>query len=174
VRTEGKDPQRDAVYDWEGEFRDWNRKTLSLSDVRAFVRTACAYYGVKPPSVHHHTGRAYAFTQGRKLSFPDWCMNPAVALHEAAHYIADQLFGNELQDHGETWLGIYLWLLEKAAVAPRKALTASMRLYKLKAKRMPPERARLASGKEPFLPAAVAEALRFPAHLYGPTPETER
>ncbi len=175
MRIEGKDPQKEAVYDWEGEYRDWNRKTLSLSDVRAFVHTACAYYGVPPLPVRHHTGRAYAFSSdggdsGKPyISVPDWCMNPAVALHEAAHYITDTLFGNELQAHGPTWLGVYLWLLERAAVAPRSALRASMRKYKLKAKKMPPWRANPGSKIVRALLRDDSSGPRFPLHLYGPT-----
>lgn len=58
--------------------------------------------------------------------------NVATAMHEAAHHIAWHLHGERIQDHGRTFLGIYLDLLVRAKVAPRVALEASARSYKLK------------------------------------------
>ena len=58
--------------------------------------------------------------------------NVATALHEAAHHIAWYLHGDRIQDHGRTFLGIYLDLLIRAKVAPRVALEASDRAHKLK------------------------------------------
>lgn len=72
-----------------------------------------------------------AYTCGSLISLPPWCMNEAIALHEAAHYITDRTYPRAA-DHGPTWLGVYLWLLEKAAVAPREALRATMRKHGLK------------------------------------------
>lgn len=124
-----KDPQREAVYEWEGEFADWNRQTLTLPAVRAYVRTACAKFGLPAPAVRSHKGKAmaYCMDDGSHMSFPDWCKNPAVALHEAAHYIADMLLGKRIQPHGPSWLGVYMWLLEEANVAPGEALRRSAR-----------------------------------------------
>lgn len=57
--------------------------------------------------------------------------NAATALHEAAHQIAFALYGESIQDHGPTWLGIYLDLLVRARVAPRVALEATLRSHGL-------------------------------------------
>lgn len=172
------DPQKEAVYDWEGEFLDWNRQTLTLPSVRSYVRTACAHYGLKAPSVHRHEGKAYAFSNGALVSFPDWCMNPAVALHEAAHYITDQLYGTSLQDHGKTWLGIYMWLLESAHIAPPEALRASARRYKLKwrviSPGQAPQREHLAIRIANALLHDGAKGRRFPRRPHGPIAETQQ
>lgn len=141
-----KDPQRDAVYDWEGEFRDWNRKTLPIRLVKKYVQDACAHYGLPAPTVKSHAGKAYAFYKpkddysGEVISFPAWCQNPAVALHEAAHYIVLHHFGKDVQDHGPIWLGVYLWLLQRAGIAPESALHPSARKWKLRWRHMPPTR----------------------------------
>lgn len=58
--------------------------------------------------------------------------NTATALHEAAHLIVSDLFGGNVQDHGPTFLGVYMWLLETAGVAPRTALHATAREHGLK------------------------------------------
>lgn len=134
------DPQKEAVYEWEGGFADWNRQTLTLSAVRAHVRTACAHYGLPPPAVRAHPGDTWAYSMGHVVSFPGWCKNMAVALHEAAHYICGKHCPNARHDHGPSWLGIYLWLLEEARVAPRAALCASARRHGLRWRRLPPER----------------------------------
>ena len=136
-----KDPQREAVYEWETEFRDWNRQTLTLQETRQYVKTACAYYGLEAPPVRPTEGKkewAYMMGDGAHMAFSEWCRNPAIALHESAHFITLKL-APTAADHGPTWLGIYMWLLAKAVVAPPEALAASARKYKLKWRHLPPE-----------------------------------
>jgi len=58
--------------------------------------------------------------------------NPQTALHEAAHWICWKLHGERIQDHGPTFLRVYLHLLVTYEVAPREALEASARKFKLK------------------------------------------
>jgi hypothetical protein len=138
------DPQRDKLYAWEARFRDWSRKTDSLKACRQYARTACAYYGIPPPSVRSHGGRAYSWSQadgnyaqintvrakGKShsvISFNrDRGLNVPTALHEAAHAIASVLLPWEMADHDPRFVGIYLWLLVKARIAPRAALEASL------------------------------------------------
>lgn len=64
--------------------------------------------------------------------------NMAVAMHEAAHHIVFKLCGWRVKDHGPTFLGVYLWLLEKSGVAPKAALHASARVFKLRWRDAPP------------------------------------
>jgi len=59
-------------------------------------------------------------------------LNVATALHEAAHCIAWHLHGERIQDHGPTFLRIYLDLLVRARVAPELALKATARSFGLK------------------------------------------
>lgn len=58
--------------------------------------------------------------------------NPQTCLHEAAHWILWKLHGERPQDHGPTFMRIYLHLLVEYDVAPREALEASARRHKLK------------------------------------------
>lgn len=66
------------------------------------------------------------------MSFSRAGKNVATALHEAAHLIVNDLFSGAAQDHGPTFLGVYMWLLETAGVAPKIALHATARAHGLK------------------------------------------
>jgi hypothetical protein len=143
------DPQKDALYHWESKWKDWNRKTDSLHTCRQYVHTACAYYDIPPPSVKSHGGRAYSWYQADEnyahtttvraagktksaISFNRHRgLNVVTALHEAAHAIASVLLPWEMADHDPRFVGIYLWLLVKAGVAPRIALEASLTAAKI-------------------------------------------
>jgi len=75
---------------------------------------------------------------GSLICFKHRHKNPAVALHEAAHYICDRVHGPHLQDHGPSWLGIYCYLLVAFRVAPAQALLAELRSRKLRARKVCP------------------------------------
>lgn len=128
-----RDSQKRRVYAWEGEWGDWNRRTCNLKEARGAIHWACEKYGVKPPRVTQHDGNAYSFSQGDVISFRRDQVNPAIALHEAAHFISGRIFsGGDMQDHGPEFVSIYLWLLEGYRVAPRSALHASARAKKIR------------------------------------------
>jgi hypothetical protein len=120
------------VYAWEGEWSDWNSEALTLHETREVVRWACRKYGVEVARVKQHHTRAYTFSQDGVISFRHDHKNTAIALHEAAHHIADVIWGDSIEDHAPEWLGVYLWLLEGARVAPRVALHASARAKRLR------------------------------------------
>jgi hypothetical protein len=138
------DVQRDKLYAWEAKWGYWNKSVNPLSELRQYVHTACAYYGIPPPRVKSHGGRAYSWYQADEnyahtttvraggkcrsvISFNrERGLNIPTALHEAAHAIASILFPWEMADHDPRFVGIYLWLLVKAKVAPRSALEASL------------------------------------------------
>jgi hypothetical protein len=145
------DPQQKRVYRWEDGFRSFLERTATRSQVRELIRKASKQYGIEAPRV---TFKTKAGTTGRITSEYDpeehaisigWhdC-NHAIALHECAHAIADTLHGQHLQPHGKEWLGIYLWLLQWAGVAPKSALVASAREKRLKWResRIPARRAK--------------------------------
>jgi hypothetical protein len=128
-----RDTQRARVYAWEGQWSDWNACNLTLKEARDVVHWACKKYGVRPARVKQHSDRAYSFSQDGLISFRLDHKNTAIALHEAAHHIADVIFEeSRIDDHGPEWLGIYLWLLEGARVAPRIALHSSALAKKLR------------------------------------------
>lgn len=68
--------------------------------------------------------------------------NVSQVLHETAHWIVFKLFGDKPQDHGPTFLGVYMWLLEALRAAPRIALHASARAHGLKWRELGPEQCR--------------------------------
>jgi hypothetical protein len=144
VAKVASDPQRNSLYAWEGKWDAFNRKTDTLADCRKYVHTACAYYGIPPPTVGNHGGRAYSWYQAdgnyahtRTVRVGGKChsaisfnrergLNIPTALHEAAHAVASVLLPWEMADHDPRFVGIYLWLLVKAKIAPRSALEASL------------------------------------------------
>jgi hypothetical protein len=133
------DPQQRRVYEWEDSFRSFVERTATRNQVRELIRKASKRYGVTPPGVYFRTkagttGRITSeydpITHRILIGFND--CNHAIALHEAAHAIADELHGDDIAPHSDRWLGIYLDLLEWAKVAPRSALQASAKAARLK------------------------------------------
>lgn len=148
------DAQQELVYEWEADFRDFNRQTFTLEECRKFIHTATGRYGTPPPRVRSHRPRGgITFYQADQIprrekdilaihqrirgsaviSFRKDGKNPAVALHEASHAILNYwlpLGGYE--DHGPEFLGIYFWLLLRANILPEAALIASARTAGLK------------------------------------------
>ena len=127
-----RDPQRERVYKWEAEFHDWNIGSLTLAECRAAIRWACEQYGITSPRVEQHRDKEYSYSKGDLISLRLDQKNAAVSLHEAAHYICDQIFGSTVAPHSPQWMGIYLWLLEGYRVAPRVALHASAKARRIK------------------------------------------
>jgi len=128
------DPHRHRLYQWEADWPDWNKDALGIKACRAAVRKACKHYKVRAPRVVHTDTGSLSFSVPSKNFISLHCggMNIPTALHEAAHHIAYALHGETVQDHGPTFLGIYIGLLERAGVAPRTALEASARAHGLK------------------------------------------
>ncbi len=135
------DPQQDAVYSWESSWGPWNHKTLTLEECRWWINEACKRFDVPTPHVQRHFTREYPYCNvtRRIISMSRKGMNAATCLHEASHMIAWDYFGDSIQDHGRTFMGIYLHLLEYAKIAPRIALTASARSHGIRWREMSPE-----------------------------------
>lgn len=143
------DPQIDPLYAWEEAWVDWNTNSLTLAECRSVIRTACKKYGVAPPPVRQHktTAASYCEVVERHVSMQAVGLrkhphrggkNKSQSLHEATHWIVHHYCGERPQDHGPTFLGVYLWLMGAARVAPISALTASARAYGLKWVHRPP------------------------------------
>lgn len=130
------DSQRDRVYAWETDWADWNRETLTLAKCRGYVAVACKLFGLDLPSVRQHKTKASSYScttaTAAVISFNLQHKNPAIALHEVAHYIHSRTAERPGQDHGPTWLGIYMALLILTQVAPKEALFATARKHKLR------------------------------------------
>ena len=132
-----KDPHCQRIYDWEDSWPEWETETLTLPQARELVQLACQAYGLERPAVRQHKkGMAFSITytppDGSFISLVPRHKNKAIVLHEAAHYITDRIFGCRCQTHGPKWQGVYFFLLAHADIAPRAALKASVRPFKIR------------------------------------------
>jgi len=135
-----RDPHKQAVYDWEDSWPGWNKNLITFKACKVLIDIACDDYKVARPFVTQHPHRAFSWSlpqvdrisiQGGEHRGPGG-RNVSTVMHEAAHHIGWHLHGSRIQDHGATFLGIYLDLLERAKVAPRIALEATARACSLK------------------------------------------
>jgi predicted SprT family Zn-dependent metalloprotease len=137
-----RDTQQERLYAWEEKWADWNRNTLSLSECRELSKWACRHFKLKiAPRVKQHMNKhlSYSISELCLISLrADQHKNRAIVLHETAHFIADELFGNKVEPHGQEFMGVYLHLLIKAEIAPTVALIASARAAGLKWKEVTP------------------------------------
>lgn len=122
-----EDPQQLKVYDWEDKFVHSRIEAMSIGSARWWVRWACKQYKVKPPIVSARPDYKHDFSFYRTLDHRVALLkrhrNIWASFHEAAHAIAWTLLGDFT--HGPKWLGIYMWLLSTAGIAPLSALKAS-------------------------------------------------
>ena len=128
------DPQITALYNWEGS-NGWDSNRTSFKKARAAILSACRHFWVEPPEIRLHKTRSLPWSKPGQMLISlqrDRYLNIPIALHEATHHIVFHLFGDKPQDHGPTFLGIYLHLLERAKVKTRANLRASARAYGLK------------------------------------------
>jgi hypothetical protein len=126
-----RDPQARLVYRWEGKWKDWNRTTMTLQECRDLIKWACRHFKLKiSPRVKQNKNRNMSYSRSDvpkpfiSLRAADH-KNRCVALHEAAHFIADEIFGNKVQWHGKEFMGVYIRLLIKSRIAPAVALITS-------------------------------------------------
>lgn len=142
-----EDPHAEAVYAWENDFRDWSERICPLTECKHVMETACAHYDVAPPRVELWK-RNFSWCPDTRFPTKRFLDQPVVrlcergqnwptVLHEAAHWIALHLTP-KAYSHGPTWLGIYIWLLAKAKIAPDTALHASARAANLRWSHRPP------------------------------------
>lgn len=132
------DPQKEKLYAWEDKWLSWNLDTLTLAECRVMARTACRLARVPCVPILQHKGTSeYDCIAGkirlqRRGKRGRGGKNPSQVLHEVAHYIVFNRSGWRPQDHGPTFLGVFIRLLAAARVAPLIALEASARAAGLK------------------------------------------
>jgi hypothetical protein len=139
--TDARDPQKEAVYAFESAWAAWNTNNLTLQECRDAIRWACLLFDVPPPRVKQHNTEAMSecdvslgiiSMQAKARREGRGGKNAATALHEAAHWIVWQQHDDRPQDHGPTFLGVYLRLLTAYGVAPAAALLPAARHFGLK------------------------------------------
>lgn len=121
------DPWQKAVYGFEDDWPEACADSLTLRQCGELIKLACAAYGFKAPPVRlDKTAKlSYCYADGSGLYLIKTQLNKFVALHEATHYIADKIYGQEPEDHGFEFQGVYFYLLSCAELAPVVALQAS-------------------------------------------------
>jgi hypothetical protein len=127
----GRNFQRSRIYKWESEWSDWNRQTLSLKKCRKLIHAACKLFDLKMLPVVKRSEEQFSYhRKAGEIGLLKQHQTPAVALHEAAHYIVFQTDGRH--GHDELFMGVYLVLLAHFRIAPRDALEHSLRKRKIK------------------------------------------
>lgn len=124
-----KDPQKRAVYKWGWAWTDWNRRTLTWRRTKRLIRAACKTTGVPPPVIKKVRG-SYSYYKNGEIGITKGQRNIGVALHEAAHYITQSIYGKQPDGaHGKRFVGIWIALLVHFSAAPRSAIESSLRAY---------------------------------------------
>jgi hypothetical protein len=121
------DPWGKAIYGFEEDWPEANVDSLTIRQCEVIIRLAVEAYGLEPPKVAYDRKAklSYCYADGSGIYLAKSQRNKFVALHEAAHFIADKLYGQEIEDHGRDWQGVYFHLLKHAEIAPLCALKAS-------------------------------------------------
>jgi hypothetical protein len=113
-----KDPQLKSVYAWENKM-DWNGSDISFLKAVMLIEDACRRYKVKSPTVKLHKTHHLPFSipEQNIISLQrDRYLNVPITLHEAAHHIVYHLHGARAQDHGPTFMAVYLDLLKASKI----------------------------------------------------------
>lgn len=136
----GIDRRSKKTYLWEDQWGDWNRRGFytKAKEARSWIHWASRRWGTVPPTVHSlgakgHMSFAHNNGAGKfGIYLTDRHNNIAIALHEAAHVIDDQLPSPVKEHHGKRWLAIYLDLLGSSGQYPKTAVEASAKAAGLK------------------------------------------
>lgn len=123
------DRQKTRVYRWERMWADWNVKSLNAPQIRKYTDWVCHLYGLEPLALllaKNDRGWSWYRDETRTIRLLKTHQNTAVCLHELAHAVIAEYFP-AAEDHGPEWLGVYLWLLREANLAPDSALHASLK-----------------------------------------------
>lgn len=136
-------------YKWQWEFSNiFDKPAITLHRTRWAIRKACDMWKVPYPVVaqtkdkeaSHYLCDTEKVKQTARIELLPIHMNLPVALHEVAHHIQAYRFpeANKEDDHGPTWLGIYISLLDAFYVIPRHASEPSLKSKGLSFKRLNP------------------------------------
>lgn len=119
------DPQQTRVYQMENEFLGWSYWSRSTREqLDTFTARVCKYYKVHPPRLvvtsKGCNGHYGDYGQDTIYLYRGRGENVAVLLHELAHYLVDEFYGESVQDHGPEFCAIYMHLLDKYEFLPHQ------------------------------------------------------
>lgn len=152
-RSPQSDFQQYEVYSWEDSFTLWAGNRAPEKELRKVLVRAARMYRVPVPEFlfyRHNGNRKHKIASSvYEPEFHRVRLRPRhrrlnVVLHEVAHGIVDWLLGPYSRAaHGKAWLGVYIELLVRFKVMPRKVLEHSAKLAGLKwSRRVSPKRIR--------------------------------
>ena len=119
-----RDQQRSKVYAWERKHLQGSTDVrLELREIQQLINRVARHYKTKAPRVTDGRGRRVACWSPWQfaIKLPRWARTRVVALHEAAHWIEDVLYGDRAA-HGREFVSIFMYLLVKYHGADRSEL----------------------------------------------------
>lgn len=140
MRVPKRDPQQFKVYRWEKDLFDWAGERATVRELRKTMERCCHAYRVPVPTIAIVTKDKRDGVKLDSYYMPDYhsiTLRPrhrdkCTAIHEAAHAIADHIFGTHNGEfHGQIWFGIYLNLLVRNRIMPLSVLINHARTFGL-------------------------------------------
>lgn len=136
------DPQREEVYRWERNFSNlFYEHKMRRRALHALSRAMAKAYGIPKPRMLRlklgktgYTGAAWE-DHTVEVNTDRAEFTSMLVAHEMAHVICYAYAVME-PDHGPTWLGVYLWLLDKFNIIPADASVPSARKAGLKFRKL--------------------------------------
>jgi hypothetical protein len=135
------DPQRNEVYAWERKFDQlFLDHAMPYRKAHKLAAAMAAAYGVRKPRLSWRRARKERWIAAAwgdemvEVNTTKADFTAALVAHEMAHVIT-HAYGILEPDHGPTWMGVYLWLLDHFKVVPKCASEPSARKAGLKFKR---------------------------------------
>lgn len=141
MRIPKRDPQQFKVYRWEKDLFDWAGERATDAELHTVMGRCCRAYRVPVPDIALVTKNkrdgvkldSYYMPDSHSITIRPRHRDKCTAIHEAAHAIADHIFGTENGEwHGPIWFGIYINLLERHRILPRTVLLDHARSFDLK------------------------------------------
>ena len=134
------DPQQHEVYRWERKYAQlFFSHAMPYKKAHGLAAAMANAYGIPKPRLSWRRARKesyVAIAEGDEVIEVNTTkadFTSILVAHEMAHVIA-HAYGVLEPAHGPTWLGIYLWLLDRFLIIPKCASVPSAKAAGLKFK----------------------------------------
>lgn len=122
------------------ELRGHYRHKVSAKLLRKSMLRVCRKLGITPPTLKFRRLPRCGvldsdFDPPRLTLDKEFGRNFLLLAHELAHHIVWTKYGSRAQDHGPTWVKIYIRILHCLRVIPEVGMRAVCRQYGIKAAR---------------------------------------